>query len=162
MEKILREMGCGFIRTHAIEDEEDPGAPSLYIGEWKIALPDLDVVKDGKRFWIEVKAKTRPVFYRKTGQYRHGFELSRWNSYKRIEQEMGSPVFIVVHEQDMDNLLVQSVKKLKTVAIPGEGRQKSFVYFPRSSFFQWAKKGESSGKYEFTNRFWILEELIKK
>jgi len=159
-------MGCGFVRTHAIEDEADPGAPSLYIGEWKIALPDLDVVKDGKRFWIEVKAKTRPVFYRKTKQYRHGFEMSRWNSYKRIEQEMGSPVFIVVHEQAMDNLLVQSVKKLSSVAMRGlnisEGEQRSFVYFPRSSFFQWAKRGDSSGKYEFTNRFWILEELMRK
>lgn len=141
VEVVLRETGCGFVRTHAIDDPSDPGAPSLILGEWKIVLPDLDVTERGRRFWLEVKGKTEPAFYRKRNRYQHGIDRRNWEAYQRVGEESGAPVYIVIHEQQKGNLLIQRIERLSEVVLDGEGSMTHMVYFPRDALHLWATDG---------------------
>jgi hypothetical protein len=160
VERVLKETGCGFIRTHAIEDPENPGAPALSLGEWEIVLPDLDVTKRGRRFWLEVKGKTKAAWYVKKQRLQHGVDTKNWEAYQRVEKESGTPVYIVFHEQVDGNLLIQSVEELRKVELPGEGSMSHMTYFPRAALFLWATDGEGE-MFNFQDENWVVREVLR-
>ena len=159
VERVLKETGCGFIRTHAIEDPDNPGAPALTLGEWEIVLPDLDVTKRGRRFWLEVKGKTKPAWYTKKQRYQHGIDTKNWEAYQHVEEETGSPVYVVIHEQQSGDLLIQSVEELCKVELPGEGSMSHVTYFPRDAFFLWATDGVGE-MFSFQDARWVVRAVI--
>ena len=74
-------------------------APKLQGAFRGYVVPDLDVSKDGRRSWVEVKAKTNagsPT--RITGQVEHGFSWRLFQQYRTVQQITGTPVFIIILE----------------------------------------------------------------
>lgn len=75
---------------------QDGGAPKV-IGQLRShVLPDLQKFRDGEIRWVEVKAKTCPVWFQKSGRYRHGIDLPHWHDYVRVESESGLPGYLAI------------------------------------------------------------------
>lgn len=61
-------------------------------------VPDLDVAKDGNRFWIEVKRFNDSPINRKLGERVHGLKDRLYREYLSIQMITGCPVFLIVVE----------------------------------------------------------------
>ena len=117
--------------------EDNNKAPRLQGLAHGLAIPDLDVSKDGRRFWVEVKTKTRSNEYRKQGILKHGIHVSHFEQYLEVERITGTAVWLVIYEESTGALLSQRLSELAKVAdfdrrpVMARG---GMVYFPRDSF----------------------------
>src|SRR5579859_7467257 len=72
---------------YAGEDgDKPPKLQSMWRGH---PVPDLDVSRDGIRFWVEVKTKKEAVLWRKTNELRHGIERRLLEHYQTVEAISG-------------------------------------------------------------------------
>lgn len=74
----------------------------LFHSAGKLIAPDILLLRGGKRFWHEVKAKSQPTWRRcpPGPRWEHGCDLYNANEYRRVEDMSGIPVWIIVHEQN--------------------------------------------------------------
>ena len=86
--KWYRDQGYFVVPTSAIEMG---GAPKLVGLLQAHVLPDMQAAQAGEMRWVEIKFKTAPVLYRKTGTWRHGVDLSNWLAYLEVERITGIP-----------------------------------------------------------------------
>jgi hypothetical protein len=86
-------LGYFVVPAYAIEDG---GAPMLIGQLQKFVLPDLLVARGGRSEWREVKFKDHCVLFGKTGYYRHGIDLPKWEHYRVVERATGIPGSIAV------------------------------------------------------------------
>ena len=98
-------------------------------------MPDLDVCKEGNRFWVEVKSKASAVEYRITGDLRHGIERRLLDHYRTVQLVSGSPCWLFIYEEDTNWLLGQSLRTLgKPVSVGNDGRGKAIAFWNREKF----------------------------
>jgi len=98
-------------------------------------VPDLDVSKDGRRFWAEIKAKASPVIWRMTGQKRHGIELRHLDHYRTVQAITGNPCWLLIYEEDTNLLIGETLDALgEPVSIGSDGRGKKIAFWPRGRF----------------------------
>jgi hypothetical protein len=108
----LKQQGCYVIPSYDYSGEDGNKAPRLE-GLWSgHPAPDLDVARNGNRFWVEVKTKERPVEYRKTGELRHGINLELLEHYETVQTISGCPCWLFIYEEDSRWLLGQLLDKL--------------------------------------------------
>jgi len=156
-EKLLEESGCMVVSKRLYTGE---GAPMLHGFKVKLILPDLDVSRQGKRWWVEVKTKKRPGYYGKRRCETHAVDCSNWTQYFRVQKEMGSPVFLMVIEKLTGNILLQSIDKLLPGLIVNEGCLAGTYSFPRSSFELWATLGQGE-MFTLRDREWLSSAMCK-
>ncbi len=116
------------------------GAPMAQGRDDRIVLPDIDAMKDGHRFWVEVKTRKHASYTRCTGRLEHGFPLVDYGHYQRIQREAGATIYICIYEVSTGDVLVASIDRLDEVKRIYTGNKMNhggMVFFPRSSFKVW-------------------------
>jgi len=134
--RMLQSKGFFVNPSYDYSGEDGNKAPRLEGKDHSFVVPDLDASRDGVRLWVEVKSKSKPVVWGKTGEIRHGIELRHFWSYRQIEKITGSRVFLVVVEENSGEVLCASLSKLARAPISGKGTKwaEKMVFWPRDTF----------------------------
>lgn len=77
-ENVMKASGVSYIPLCKLQMG---GAPMAIGANGKTVLPDFDVMGDGVFAYLDAKLKTQSIRWKKTGQVRHGINLSNWQSY---------------------------------------------------------------------------------
>jgi hypothetical protein len=120
---------------------EEEKAPRLQGWEISYIVPDLDVCRNGKRYWVEVKAKAKADWTRSTQRYEHGIDRHHYESYLAVQRQTGCPVWLCVYEENTQLAFIRSLDDLALVArfYGGQKMNRSgMVFFPRAAFHQFA------------------------
>ena len=117
---------------YAGEDHEKP--PRLQ-GEAKgYPVPDLDVAKDGRRSWIEVKLKAKASWTRHTQRFEHGIAKRLVDAYTTVASITATPVWIVIVEEQTQEWLAALLDSLRTDERVTNSWMGEMVYWPRTAF----------------------------
>jgi hypothetical protein len=114
----------------------DDHPPRLQGWTRRFIIPDLDACKGGRRIWVEVKTKAAPSLHRASGILEHGIPLRHYEQYLQVELETGCPVYLLVYEEQSNQLLWQKLSELGQPRIYS-GDKMSFggmAFWPRDSF----------------------------
>lgn len=75
-------------------------APMIVDADGLTISPDLLVIGKGKPpFWAEIKQKSIPSYFFKKHRWEHGIDSYMAESYKKIQDESGYCVYILVYEE---------------------------------------------------------------
>ncbi len=111
-------------------------APMMHGPLMRLVLPDLDVCRSGRRFWVEVKTKSHATPTRCAGnRLEHGISARQWRNYVAVQDVSGCTVFLAICEAstrevrvaDMNRLTIRESRMRKDGADEG-----AMVFFPRS------------------------------
>lgn len=116
---------------------EDGGAPKL---SGKVVLPDFDVIGKTWSAYVDSKAKTTSVVWRKTDEERHGIDRKNYAQYQRVaaigRKDCGLGIVELWRESTSawsGALLIESLSELD-MPRSGESNQRHMVYWPRKRF----------------------------
>jgi hypothetical protein len=127
---------------------EDDKAPRMKGTCGFFVIPDLDASRQGKRAWFEVKTKSSASWTKITKRFEHGIPIRHYQDYLRVEKESGTPVWLVIVEQDTGTVLRQSLEHLKKHVRLYQGGKMSrggMAFFPRDEFVsRWGGTTNSS------------------
>ena len=70
---------------------EHGGAPLLEAMRGGVPLPDTMVSREGSSKWVEVKTKSQPTRFVRTGRLEHGISLRLWRAYQQVVLDTGIP-----------------------------------------------------------------------
>lgn len=134
----LQSSGWYVIPSYDFAGEDGDKAPKMMGPLAGYVLPDLDVCRDGKRFWCEVKTKDEPTFTRITGQHEHGMSLRLFRQYKQVERHTGNKVFVFVYEEKSRWLLCRPLGEEKGPGVRIYNGERmgpgGMIFWPRFSF----------------------------
>ena len=130
---LLKKRGWYIIPSYDYSGDDGNKAPRMQGAMDSFVLPDLDVCKDGKRKWAEVKTKTEATFTRKTNRFEHGLPTRHFDDYKKIQEITGCKVWLFVYENVTGEVLYQSIDKLEVNKRIYEGNKMSRGGSGRSS-----------------------------
>jgi hypothetical protein len=129
----LKRRDCHVIPSYDYAGENGDKAPKLQ-GLWTgYPVPDLDVCRNGNRFWVEVKTKKEPTLTWKTGSLDHGIDYRLVEHYRTVQLISGCPCWIFIYEELSCWLIAQ---RLDTLGDPRVATSlgKRMAYWPRASF----------------------------
>jgi hypothetical protein len=129
----LQERGFCIIPSYDYSGADGDKPPRLQGLTEGHPVPDLDVARAGSRRWVEVKTKRSAVEYRRTGEWRHGVNLRHLESYRKVQQETGTEVWIAIYEESTGDLLAQTLSGLGEPET-GTDRGTRMAYWPRDKF----------------------------
>ncbi len=98
-------------------------------------VPDLDVSREGSRFWAEVKTKDHANHFHKTGTDEHGIDLRLAQHYHTVEVISGTPCWLFIYEESTRWLLAQRFDRLVRSRI-GTHNGTKIINYPRDLFRQ--------------------------
>lgn len=132
---VLKNSGIHYVSLCRIEDN---GAPRLS-GNGSV-LPDFDTFGQHLSAYLDAKAKTESVVWRKRNQERHGIDRRNYEHYQKVAAiaRKNCGIFIVeffsgeTHEWT-GSILVESFRELAT-PFYGESNQSHMVYWARKQF----------------------------
>lgn len=127
---FLQRLGWYVLHSYAYDEGEDK-PPLLKTKTESLIIPDLDVCKGGRRYWLEVKYKADATFHRASGVWEHGINLRQYLHYKRVETTTGCPVFLSVVENSSGRLLLARLLDLP------EGRRYSGRKMDKDGMIFW-------------------------
>lgn len=139
---LLQEQKWWVVPSYDYAGDDGNKAPRLQGLNSGYVLPDLDVSREGRRMWVEVKTKAEATFHRLTGQWEHGLPLRHWNDYQRVQVITGCEVWLFIFEEKRNDILFNSVDVLRNHARRYIGNKMSYggmVFFPVHSFRSWAQ-----------------------
>lgn len=118
---------------------EDGGAPAVTSYLSRLVLPDLDVSNEHGRAWWEVKTKSKPDYYGKAREWRHGIEKRTWVEYLAVVVKTHTPGWLAIVERDSQILLVAPFEHLRRYVHPHLGLRDAYggaemVFFSRDDF----------------------------
>jgi hypothetical protein len=105
-------------------------------------LPDFEVTNNGRRAYMDSKAKTGPVLFRKANEWRHGIDRKNFEHYETMSGINRQKCLLGIVELFSDEsnpwnwsgrLLMQSLGRLGSPC-KGFSTQTHMVYWPRASF----------------------------
>src|ERR1700722_4695496 len=91
--------------------KDDDKAPKLR-GDKSYIIPDLDVCKGGKRYWVEVKNKGRITEHYRTGSMDVGMGKRLYENYLKVQEISGAPVLLMMLIEETQELLCQTLRTL--------------------------------------------------
>lgn len=113
-----------------------PRLQGLGIGH---AVPDLDVARDGKRHWVEVKSKDHANPWRSHHPWgspntlEHGVDYGNYLDYLNVKRITGDEVWIAIYEEDTRQLLAAEISTLGQPRV-GTWLGKKIANWPRDRF----------------------------
>jgi len=143
----LQERGWFVIPSYDYSGEDGNKAPRLQGLRAGHAVPDLDTARDGKRQWVEVKAKERANIWRSYEPWKrlntpeHGVDHSNYLDYLEVKRITGDEVWIAVYEEDTGQLLTAEIDALGEPRI-GSWLGKKIANWPRNRFRVMAGRAE--------------------
>ena len=135
--RLLQESGCYVIPSYDYAGEGQDKPPRLQGPRRAYPIPDLDVSKNGERFWVEVKTKASATYTRLTGRYEHGIPLRLFQAYLRVQRITGCPVWLYIVEEDTNTVLRARLDALMSQARVYTGDRMSrggMVFWPLDAF----------------------------
>lgn len=130
---MLIKSGFWVVPSYDFSGTDGDKAPKMIGVSRGIILPDLDVCKDGRRLWVEVKTKLEASFYRRENREEHGFDKRHFSQYLEIQEITGCKVVVVFYETKTGRVLRASLEKLNECKRSGEGKMSKLWYFPVSA-----------------------------
>lgn len=133
----LQDRGWWIVPSYDYSGEEDNKAPRLQGAACGLVIPDLDISKQGKRLWAEVKTKAAATFYRKLNRDEHGINRRLWRHYHQVQDITGTHVWIFVVEESTQMLLAEALDVLDQDMREYNGDKMGrggMVFWPRASF----------------------------
>lgn len=111
-------------------------APRMSGASGFLVIPDLDVCRNGHRFWCEVKTKGAATLHRLTGVYEHGFSMRHYQDYLRVQRQSGCQVVLFIVEQHTGAIRSRKLSELPPPRVyegdlMGRG---GMVFWPRDCF----------------------------
>lgn len=137
MAEWLQKRGWHVIPSYDYAGSENNKAPRLQGEKVAFVIPDLDVSRSGRRFWVEVKSKSNASFTRSTQRLEHGISARHWADYWRVQRETGTVVWLFVVERESGSLIGQTLERLEPMARRYEGSSMGrggMIFFPRDAF----------------------------
>lgn len=139
-----QESGCGVLPCYDFSGSDGAKAPRLMFKGGGLVIPDLDLCRDGRRWWLEVKTYHGPAINRRRKCEVHGIPDRLFASYAAVEVASGTPVYLAVLELDSGTLLVASLSSLSPLSfgcqcgcLEGAGTCRAPIkrgrYWPRTS-----------------------------
>jgi hypothetical protein len=120
--------------------EGEKQAPKVFATKRRsLVLPDLDVMNNGKRIYVEVKFKGTNSTDPKTGISTQGIDQENYIDYLDIRDASGTPVWIVIIQGDTNEIMYQRIDILDEHADFFNKKVKAFkyrtmVFFPKGIF----------------------------
>jgi hypothetical protein len=163
---IFRASGIPYIPLHKIETGHAP----MIQGKDKTVLPDYECALKREAVYVDSKAKTKSVFYRKLRQERHGIDRRSWVQYIKaaaLTDKKCGIALIELFRHDLTwsgSFLIETLNNLGE-PIPGTSNQRHMVYWPRKRFVDldswsalelleiWQGKREAAYPVELTGVF---------
>jgi len=127
------------IPSYDYSGEDGNKAPRLQGLLRGFAVPDLDVSRDGRRRWVEVKSKERANIWRSSqpwgrpNVHEHGIDYSNYLDYLEVKRITGAPVWIAVYEENTGCLLGAEIDALGKPRL-GSWLGKPIANWPRDKF----------------------------
>lgn len=107
----------------------DGGAPMMRGASGPVICPDFDANKDGKNIYVEAKAKSQSIYYRKISKERHGINQNNYRHYMMMSEMRKQQCAIAIVELHSEHkpfdlrwsgtLLLETLKQLGPAA-PGD------------------------------------------
>lgn len=136
---LLMARGWYVIPSYDYSGEDGNKAPKMQGARSAFVLPDLDVIRQGKRFWCEVKTKKEPTYTRMLDRLEHGIPLRHYQHYRLVEEETGCFVWLFIYEELAAVVLCNSLNNLerfKRIYAGGKMSYGGMVFWPRDRFFE--------------------------
>lgn len=137
----LQKSGCWIIPSYAFTDDEgEEKAPRLQKFMAGYIIPDLDVSKEGTRFWVEAKTKCAPTFTRIMQQFEHGIPLRHYQHYLRVQRITGCKVYLFIYEETSREILYIKLDDIHTNHRIYSGNKMSYggmIFFPKDTLQLW-------------------------
>ena len=136
IQSLLVSDGCFVVPSY--DYCRDDKAPKMKGILRSLILPDLDVCKDGRRFWAEVKVKNDATLFRKWNRPEHGIPLRNYRHYLDVAKVSGCPVFLFIVEESSSSILCANFVNLEANCRIYEGDKMSpggMVFFDRNDFY---------------------------
>lgn len=133
----LQQRGWYVVPSYDYSGEDGTKAPRLQGARDGFVVPDLDVSKNGKRLWAEVKTKTAATYTLVMRRHEHGIPLRHYRAYQRVQRITGCDVWLFIVEQQAQTLLAGSIDRLDAHKRIYQGRRMDhggMVFFPRDAF----------------------------
>lgn len=135
IEEYFLDKDYNIIRSYDYIGNGDNKSPKLFNKLLNRVLPDLDISKDGKRFWVECKHYTHTPFNRRYNIFVHGIRKKHYDHYIEVEKRTGCEVFLFIKEIEHSCILYAKLNELKTYNCQcGHCNEKCLIYFNRSDF----------------------------
>jgi hypothetical protein len=114
---------------------DDNKSPKMFSKKINFVLPDLDISKNGKRFWVECKHYTHTPLNRKYNIYVHGIKKRHYNHYLNVQNETGNLIYLFIKEIEHNCILYAQLDQLKTYDCQcGRCNNNCLIYFNREDF----------------------------
>jgi hypothetical protein len=141
--QLLKRLGWFIVPSYDYSGEDGNKAPRMEGHTAAFVLPDLDISRAADRRWAEVKTKTRPTLYRKTGKLQHGISARQFEHYRAVERETGCPVCLFIFEENTRLVLTARLNEL------GNGRralmgQSEMMFWDRDAFRTFTKLAKNA------------------
>lgn len=144
--EFLKSQGYWVVPSYDYSGEDGNKAPRMSGVAGFLVIPDLDVCKNGTRFWCEVKTKDKATLHKKTGVYEHGISSRHYRDYLRVERQSGCQVVLFIVEQNTGEILSRKLCELPEPRMyDGKKMDRGgMVFWPRSEFHTrtWLVGGE--------------------
>lgn len=152
------------------------GAPLARGSSGKLILPDFDAYSDGRNVFVEAKAKTRSVVFRKLSSERHGIDHKNYLHYQEIQRVSGRQCYIAVVELQRESTEDYSLfwsgsllfQKLDALGMPVSEHmeEKRKVYWERGRFadlasFSWEELLQIASGSKKLNLKREIDEIIQ-
>jgi hypothetical protein len=163
--ELLKELGW---KVTALDRIDNGGAPAMEgPAGFFAALPDFDTTKLGERRYVEVKTKTAPAFFVKWQREVHGISLRSLDSYKAVQQESGTPCWLVVVERERWNILSAPlsylIQPMWSRMYQGQNEQDNGgnIYFDRQAFNLLGTIPGPGEIFELRDRRWLPSRFLR-
>jgi hypothetical protein len=144
----LKSRGAGVIPSYDFNGKDGSKAPRPMFETRGFVIPDLDVSKGSKRFWVEVKTYHGPTRNFIHNCQVHGIPGRNYEHYSSVEKETGTPVWICILELDSGDLLSARLSGLEVWPCTCarcrnsnpeacRGALTAGVYWPRDAMTKW-------------------------
>lgn len=109
-----------------------------------LILPDFDAFQGGRSIFVEAKAKSQSIYYRRIGKERHGINQNNYRHYRRIAAENGKRMALAIVELQGErephqlswsgSLLIQTFNELPEPSPSDYPESPVKVYWNRKEF----------------------------
>ena len=98
------------------------GGPRMEDAQNGVVLADLQLYRGVRAGWVEVKSKSRSMFYRNWNRHEHGIDRDKMREYWRLQSETGQTVYLLICEAESGDVLMQSLSTLGSQGNYRKGR----------------------------------------
>lgn len=139
VDNLLKSRGIYTLPSYGYAEGEKQAPQLSTMKRRSLVLPDIDVMYNSKRIWVEVKFKTTNSTDPKTNEPTQGIDQKNYIDYLDVRDASGNPVWIILIQGDTNEIMYQRIDILEKYTDFFNKRIKAFnyrtmVFFPKNKF----------------------------